>query len=305
MLKLSLITAALLAAGAPSAFAQQPVGGGGLLQQIPPSPTAQKTIPDIRVERSQTAPAPDLSGMKVMVRALHVTGQTRFSEAALISVSGFRPGREMSLSELRAMAAAITRYYNRNGYFVAQAYLPAQDIKDGTVTIAVVEGRYGKVVLRNKSRLSDHVALNVLRGLEAGDPVATAPLERRLLLLSDVPGVKVKSTLAPGTEPGSSDLIVDLTPAPFISGVIDADNAGSRYTGEIRGGGTINFNDITGNGDVASLRALTSGEGLTYVRGSYQVPIRNLTVGTGSARSSPPWTPRARPRSPASTRAIR
>ena len=29
------------------------------------------------------------------------------------------------------MAARIADYYHRSGYFVAQAYLPAQDIKDG------------------------------------------------------------------------------------------------------------------------------------------------------------------------------
>ena len=31
---------------------------------------------------------------------------------------------------------------------MAQAYLPVQDIKDGTVTIAVLEGHYGSVTLR-------------------------------------------------------------------------------------------------------------------------------------------------------------
>ncbi len=278
MLKLSLLTMALLA-GAQGALAQPRVGAGAQLQQIPPVPTTQKAIPDIRIERGEPAPAPALGGAQVTVRVLHVTGQTRFPEAVLVAASGFTPSNTMTLSDLRELARRISAYYNRRGYFLAQAYLPAQDIQDGVVTIAVIEGRYGRVTLHNHTNLSNHLANDVLAGLNKGDVVMTAPLERRLLLLSDAPGVHVASTLVPGDAVGDSDLIVDLTPGKRISGVLEADNAGSRYTGEIRGGATINLNDPTGHGDVASLRVLTSGEGLTYLRGSYQAQWHNATVG--------------------------
>jgi hemolysin activation/secretion protein len=278
MLKLSLLTMALLA-GASGALAQPRVGAGAQLQQIPPVPTVQKAIPDIRVERRDGEPAPALGGPAVTVTALHVTGQTRFTEAALIAASGFAPNHAMTLSELRELAGRISAYYNRRGYFLAQAYLPAQDIKDGAVTIAVIEGRYGRVALQNHTNLSNGLAKDVLAGLNKGDVVMTAPLERRLLILSDIPGVQVASTLVPGDAVGDSDLIVDLTPGKRISGVLEADNAGSRYTGEIRGGATINLNDPTGHGDQASLRVLTSGEGLTYLRGSYQAQWHSATVG--------------------------
>jgi hemolysin activation/secretion protein len=278
MLKLSLLTMALLA-GAQGALAQPRVGAGAQLQQIPPVPTAQKAIPDIRVERRDGEPAPALGGPTVMVNALHVTGQTRFTEAALVAASGFAPNHAMTLADLRELAGRISAYYNRRGYFLAQAYLPAQDIKDGAVTIAVIEGRYGRVTLQNHTNLSNGLAKDVLSGLNKGDVVMTAPLERRLLLLSDVPGVHVASTLVPGDSVGDSDLIVDLTPGRRVSGVLEADNAGSRYTGEIRGGATINLNDPTGHGDLASLRMLTSGEGLTYLRGSYQAQWHSATVG--------------------------
>ena len=99
--------------------------------------------------------------------------------------------RELTLSELRAMAARIASHYRAQGYFLAQAYLPPQDIQDGTVTIAVLEGQYGKVTLRNQSDLSDRLANGLLAGLHSGYRVAIAPLESRLLLLSDLPGVNV------------------------------------------------------------------------------------------------------------------
>ncbi|MEO6354863.1 MAG: ShlB/FhaC/HecB family hemolysin secretion/activation protein, partial [Burkholderiaceae bacterium] len=215
----------------------------------------------------------------IIVNSLKVTGEKAYSEAQLLAVTGFRPGTELTLTDLNAMASKIADYYHRNGYFVAQAYLPAQEIKDGVVTIAVIDGQYGKVTLRNQSNLSDGLANNLLGGINSGDPVTAAPLESRLLLLSDVPGVNVKSTLVPGAAVGTSDLIVDVTPGQRISGEVDADNAGNRYTGENRIGATVNLNNPTGHGDVASLRAMTSGPGLKYARASYQAPLGKATAG--------------------------
>lgn len=258
---------------------QIPPSAGGQMQQIPPEPTLEKALPEIQIEPAKPGVAPASDQVRILVKSLHVTGQTLYSETELIAVTGFSPDREVTLADLRGMATKIADHYHQNGYFVAQAYLPAQDIKDGAVTIAVLEGRYGSVTLRNESRLSDAQANRLLDGLDAGDTIAIAPLENRLLLLSDTPGVNVRSTLAPGVEVGTSDLIVDVTPGRLISGNVEADNAGYYYTGEYRVGGTVNINNPTGLGDLASLRVLTSGEGMRYGRASYQMPFGKATAG--------------------------
>ena len=152
------------------------------------------------------------------------------------------------------------------------------------MTIAVIEGHYGAIDLRNQSRLKDSVARGVLAGLDSGDIVESAPLERRLLLLSDIPGVAVRSTLAPGSAVGTSDLIVDIVPGRSVTGSIEADNAGNRYTGPYRLGGSVYFNNLTGSGDVASLRVLASNLGLLYGRASYQTLLGNASVGVAYAR---------------------
>ncbi len=275
----TLFTAALVAVGQ-GAFAQTPPPGVGVqLQQIPPQLAPEKAPADLTVERRAATTAPDEAGPTIHVTALRVTGQTLYPEVELIAASGFEPGSEMTLGQLRAAAARIAGFYNRRGYFLAQAYLPAQDITGGSVAIAVVEGQYGKIDIRNGSSLSTRRAQGVLSGLEPGQIVATAPLERRLLLLSDVPGVRVESTLAPGAAVGTSDLIVDIAPAPRISGSVEADNAGNRYTGLYRLGGSLNINNPTGMGDMISLRVLGSDGGLGYGRIAYQAPIGNLTLG--------------------------
>ncbi|MEC5212943.1 hemolysin activation/secretion protein [Polaromonas sp. CG_9.5] len=278
MFTTKLLPFALLALS-PSLFAQQPPSAGSQIQQIPAAPVPQKAAPTIRIEPSSAPATPASDAVKIVVNSLQVTGAQTYSEAELVALTGFSPGSELSLADLRGMALKITERYRSAGYFVAQAYLPAQEIKNGAATIAVIEGQYGKIALRNQSNLSDTLAQRQLDGINTGDTIAIAPLESRLLLLSDIPGVNVTSTLTPGASVGASDLIVDVTPGQRVTGSIDADNAGNRYTGEYRLGATVNLNNAAGLGDVASLRVLTSGSGLKYARASYQVQLGKATAG--------------------------
>ena len=265
-------------------FAAQFPSGGSQLQQIPPSPSLQKAEPEIRVEQSQVPVTPAADSAKIQVNSLHLTGQSLYSESELLGLTGFTAGEELSLGQLQQMAARIAAFYHENGYFVAQAYLPAQEIQQGAVTIAVVEGRYGDISLRNQSNLSDRQANSALDGLNSGEVIDSAPLESRQLLLSDTPGVNVRSTLVPGASVGAADLIVDVTPGQRVTGSIDADNAGNYYTGEYRLGATLNINNLAGQGDVATLRALSTFDGLNYGRAAYQMQFGKATAGVAYSR---------------------
>ena len=275
MLKNTLI-AALAVVGSAALAAELP-SAGSQLKQIPSAPVPDKAAPQLQIERNAPAIQPT-DQTKLLVNRLRVINAHAFSEPELIAVTGFKPG-ELTLSELRNLAAKVANYYHRHGYFLAQAILPAQDIADGEVTIAVTEGKYGKITLRNHSKLADGVAQHLLNGLNSDEPIVIAPLERRLLLLADLPGVNIKSTLAPGASVGTSDLIVDVAPDQRLSGSVDADNTGSRYTGAYRFGGTLNINNPLGYGDVVTLRALTSWHGLNYGRAAYQLQLGAVQAG--------------------------
>jgi hemolysin activation/secretion protein len=288
-IRLAMSTNMLLAiavlAVSPSAFSQTPPNpaptGGAQLREIPPAPVLQKTLPDIRIDKGTAPAGPAAEQQRFLVQSIHVTGQTVYSEAELLAVTGFSAGggSTLSIADLRAMAAKIADHYHRNGYIVAQAYLPAQDIKNGAVTIAVLEGRYGSVTLNNQSNLSNSLANGLLEGVNSGDTITIAPLENRLLLLSDLPGLNVKSTLAPGSAVGTSDLHVDVTQGRRVTGTVEADNAGNRYTGENRLGATVTVNEPFGLGDAAGVRVLTSGSGLNYGRLFYEAHVGKATVG--------------------------
>ena len=70
-------------------------------------------------------------------------------------------------------------YYRAHGYFVARAYLPAQDITGGEVEIAVLEGRIGTVTVKpvGPTRLDMRRAENLRQLYAPGVPGFYLPPE--------------------------------------------------------------------------------------------------------------------------------
>ena len=278
MSKIKLLPLALLALSQ-VALAAEPPSAGSQMQQIPLAPQPQNRAPRLDVQAATPKAVTGTDTATLVVKQLRVTGARAYTEAELLAVTGFVPGQTLSLSDLRGMATKIADYYHRQGYFAAQAYLPEQTIRDGSVTIAVMDGRYGQVIVNNQTNVQPALVDELLRGLNHDDLIAAEPLESHLLLLSDLPGIQVRSTLVPGSELGTSDLRVDVLPGERISGSVDADNAGNRYTGANRVGITVNLNEPAGLGDVATLRLLSSGEGLNYARLAYQAQFGSAKLG--------------------------
>ena len=135
---------------------------------------------------------------RFVLKGFRVTGNTVFAELELIALVREFVGKEVGFAELEQAAARIARYYREHGYMVARAYIPVQTITpDGLVDIAVIEGRYGKVGLENPSRVRDGVARSYFDAFP-GTLVTQPELERKMLLLSDLPGVgEAKATLKP------------------------------------------------------------------------------------------------------------
>ena len=248
-------------------------------QQIQPAPQLPQAAPQVTIQSPNASSSTASDTTQIKVNTLHIAGIRQYSEATLLAVTGFKPGSLLSLTDLRVMAGKIADYYHQRGYFLAQAVVTQASGQSGEVTITVLEGTLGAIKLDNHSRVHAVTLNGVTADLHSGETVGIAPLERDLLLLTDLPGVDVKSTLIPGASVGASDLIVNVTPGKTIDGSIDADNEGNRYTGANRIGATVDFNNLAGLGDVLTLRELTSGSGLNYGRVAYQVQAGEGHVG--------------------------
>lgn len=251
------------------------------LQQAPSAPALQ-AVPLQRIEEGQD---PGKAGeVRVLVKAIVITGNSEIPLAELQPLVAGLVGKEQSLAQLNVAARRITSYYRNKGFAVARGYLPAQDITDGSVTIAVIEGRIASHRINNQSLLSDATAGAYLSDVKDGDVIRAEQIDRGLLLLQDTPGVSTsRATLQPGASPGTSELLIEVKPGARVSGNATLDNYGSRYTGEYRLGAGLNVASPLGIGDLFSLNVLTSGSNLNFSRLAYQLPVGSDGLRVGVA----------------------
>ena len=81
-------------------------------------------------------------GQTVVVSDFRFAGNTLLTAKQLApTVAGFK-GRPLSFADLQNAAIEVATAYRKAGWIV-RAYLPQQDITQGTVTIQIVEAKFG------------------------------------------------------------------------------------------------------------------------------------------------------------------
>lgn len=231
------------------------------------------------------AQQPTTPERKIPIRDVKITGATVFPAEELQALVASAKGKAMTMGEIEALAAEITRYYRSRGYLLARAYVPPQQIKDDTVEIAVLEGRIGKVEVQGAKWYSPERLESYVAPREDQPVFHSRRHETGMLLLNDLPGLRVESALRPGTEVGTSDIVLNVTRDRLITGSVETNNYGSRLTGRYRFGGSLELNSPTGLGDVLSARGVVSDEleDTWFVRGGYTFPLTKLGTKVGGA----------------------
>jgi len=200
-------------------------------------------------------------------------------------------GRDVTLGDLESLAQAITARYRERGFFLAQAVVPVQTVRDGIVEISVIEGRLGKVdvVVAPDAPTSEARVRGFIAPLVPGQAVNAQTYERAMLLLSDQPGIRVSSGLQEGGQTGTTDLAVEVAAGPRFAFTAEADNHGTLESGRYRVGGTARWLSPFGIGDNLDARVMVSNSNaLQFGRLAYEAPIGTdgWRAGVGLARVS-------------------
>ncbi len=259
-LPLAAAIALALTSGAATAQAV-PDAGEALRQAQPPAVPVkpQADLPSVGgtvIEPPMTALP---SGPSVDVKAIAIVGNRELPLSALEPLVADAAGKALTLPELEAVAQRLTKFYRAKGYFVARAYIPAQEVTDGTITLRVVEGNYGQFILKNDSLVKDSVVQAMLDDVKKYDIVSLDTLERAMLIINDTPGVSVtRADVMPGQKVGTSDFAVDTVATQRHNGFVMLDNFGSRYTGVHRLSFNADINSPAGRGDKLSISGLTT-----------------------------------------------
>ncbi|MFH1044771.1 MAG: ShlB/FhaC/HecB family hemolysin secretion/activation protein [Pseudomonadota bacterium] len=260
------------------ALAQQRPDAGTIIEQQRERVRIPAAEPQVLPEAQPARPAMSASPtLRVTVTAFRVSGNTAIAEAELLAAVQEFVGKDLDFEGLNEAASRIQRLYRKRGYFLAVSYLPQQEIQNGVVEIVVLEGTIGNVVLEipEHARLRESLPRGILDAyLKPGSLITETGLERPLLLINDLAGVSVTSTLGPSERAvGAADLKVKLAEEPRVNGYVDADNGGNRFTGEFRVGVNLNATNLAGYGDLLSFRTFISDENMKFGRVAYVVPV--------------------------------
>lgn len=264
--------ASLLPAGLALAQAARP-DAGTTLETLRDVPKPLPQGPEVTMPERWDGQA--LGGQSVRVREIRLRGNTALETTFLLSAiqADAAMAQPMDIDRLRALADRTTAAYRDAGFPFARAFLPAQALDGGVLEIQVLEGRYGAVQARSSDPALAEAAQRYLQILVPGDAIASAPLERATLLISDWPGVELIPVMRPGAQTGEGNLDVLIEQKQRTAASISIDNHGSRYTDPMR----VQFNGAIhrafGVGDQLSLTGIAPVEGLWVGNLHYALPL--------------------------------
>jgi hemolysin activation/secretion protein len=235
-------------------------------------------------------------GPRVVVRRFNLEGAVdrekqdiRLSDLQNLLAGHVRtqPPEGYTISQLQAIADEVSLYYRERGLFIAQAIVPAQEVRDGVVTLRVLEGTLGEVRVENNVKYKAKVIEGPFRRLR-GNPVTQDGIESALSDVQDFPGLTVFGTLTQGEELGNTDLIVRVQQEDRFSFTPSVDNYGSEFTGEYRAMLDFKFNNLFGVADRVNgyiLQTFEPDNG-TYGGLNLNLPFGRNAIGFGGSVNS-------------------
>ena len=214
---------------------------------------------------------------RVLIKAVSFKGNTLVSAESLQAIVDSYLNKELSLRDFDQMRLDVIALYRKMGYW-ATAIFDEQDITNSDVVLTVYEGRVGKVTLKAEDgvRFSSARAKKFIeRQQAAGQPIQINVLDQSVANLDAVPGVNASLELKEGEAEGETDIIVNTTSAPMLSGGIVADNFGSRSTGYKRATLSLSVNSLFNQGEQINIQRLKTGENLDFYALSASYPLLN------------------------------
>lgn len=256
---------------------------GEILQQLEkkeiiPKETPEKPVIEKKEEKPKEVPKEVLDGKKILIRQIKLQGAAIIDEQTLKTILSKYENKEFTLSEINQIAEDITAKYREQGYILAYAYIPQQEIKDGILVIRVMEGKTGEITVRGNKSYSSEFIQKHLEKIKKDPSPKEETLERALLILNENPDLNVRAQLKAGKQFGTTDITAEIKDSLPISGSLSYDNFGSNTTSKHRLNAAFNIGNLITSGDYLMLRGLTGLDRidlnkLSYGRAEYLFPI--------------------------------
>jgi hemolysin activation/secretion protein len=237
---------------------------------------AKAKFPQAVAEEARLPPnMPPKNVQKLFVKQINVKGSESIGQEVLFAMLDLGEGKEMPTAELISYAQKVTDYYGSQGYILAEAFFPPQEVVNGVANMVVSEGKISQVIVKGNEKIKEEDLVNRIQIAIKDKAFKEESLEKVLLELNELMGLTVKSSLKPGELPGTSNLILEVTEEEAYSFALDGDNFGSSFTGENRFGAQGSVGNLFDLGDQFFVRGVRSDEDLNSVQTYYLIPVND------------------------------
>ncbi|MFH1208612.1 MAG: ShlB/FhaC/HecB family hemolysin secretion/activation protein [Candidatus Omnitrophota bacterium] len=239
----------------------------------------KKKKPSIEEKLPAEAP-PVLSGEKILIKHIVVTGATILTEKEIRDIVAPFENKELPLSEMQKAADLISEAYRTQGYITSRAYLAPQKIENEKLEIKVIEGKMGDLDVTGNRYYKASLYKKKI-DLTKGENFDYNKLAKGLRKINEQPDRTAKAVLVPGKEPGATDVALEAKDNLPVHAGFTYDNYGSRYILRNRYQFNASDNNLLGFEDIFQfLYQFAEGGAYSLIGGNYVIPVtRKLKVG--------------------------
>lgn len=192
---------------------------------LPSAPVAAPSVAAPTI----AAPKAAIGSTTVTVGAITLSGLRAMHPSDFADIFAIYVGRTLSPTALAGLADAVADRARERGYLFVAVTIPPQQLEAGLLRLVIDEGRVDEVRVTGCDNRALRDSLAPLVGI---GPVTADQVQRRLLLAGDVAGVTLKRSAL--LREGDRDVLVVEAGEKRLSGIVAADNFGSRPIGPVR-----------------------------------------------------------------------
>ena len=238
-------------------------------------------------EEKPTQEAPEgPTAQRVLIKSISVTGVTLFPNNAIKAITDQYENKELTFNEIQKIADHISDLYRKKGYVTSRAYIPHQKMEEGVLEIRVMESTIGDIQVKGNRHHSTRLIKSYLT-VQKGDFFNYNDVKKDLERLNDQPDINVKAVLAPGQEPGTTDIIMEVNDSLPVHVGFGYNNFLSRSLKRNIYSSTFTDNNLLGQNDILTFEYEngTYNDYYSYTT-RYLYPVtKSLDMGVYASRS--------------------
>ena len=172
------------------------------------APSTQAAAPTGAKPNAPVAQSGAAGSTCLQVNTIDVRGAKRIGGRAMDRVLAPFSNRCLGLVEINGVLEAVTFAYVNKGFITARAFLPEQDLSDGSLDVVVVEGELEAIAINGDAQGANGHRVSAFPGM-IGKPVNLRRVEQGLDQMSRLQSVDANMQIAAGSEQGTSVLMVN------------------------------------------------------------------------------------------------